>query len=196
MLLKNTAFILAFSLAALPSAGAQTVTGSMVGRVADASDAVIVGAKVLATEITRNVARETTTNDQGIYTIASLEPGVYRVEVEKEGFKKFINERVEVNINTTVRVDAAMQVGGVGGTAGAGTNATEHPSSLDRAIGDHQNSKTEPAARTGTRRSADQLSFQSRTGGKSRMPDIRLPICPNMQRIDLSSNFEPAETSR
>jgi hypothetical protein len=28
------------------------------------------------------------------------------------------------------------------------------------------------------------------------MPDIRLPICPDMQRIDLSSNFEPAETSR
>jgi hypothetical protein len=113
MLLKNTAFILPFPPAALPSAGARTVTGSLVGRVADASDAVIVGAKVPATEITRNVARGTIANDQDIYTIASLEPGVYRVEVEKEGFKKFVHERLEVNINPTVPVDAAMQVGGI-----------------------------------------------------------------------------------
>ena len=96
-----------------PVACAQTVTGALVGRVADASDSVITDARIVATEITRGVSRETKTNDQGTYTIASLEPGVYRVEIEREGFKKFVNGRVEVNINTTVRVDARMELGAV-----------------------------------------------------------------------------------
>src|SRR4029079_8812200 len=94
-------------------ADAQTVTGSLVGRVSDASDSVIVHARVVATEATRGRTRDTHTNDSGTYTIASMEPGVYRVEIEREGFKKFISDRVEVSINSTVRVDARMTLGAV-----------------------------------------------------------------------------------
>lgn len=129
--------LLMAALFSLPAA-AQTVTGSFVGRVADASDAVIVGAKVVATEITRNISRETTTNDQGIYSIPSVDPGIYRVEIAKEGFRKFVQERAEVNINTTVRVDATMQLGPVAETVEVVANPAAIQLVTDRGDLNHQ----------------------------------------------------------
>ena len=54
---------------------AQTVTASLVGHVADASGAAVAGVKIVATEATRNVSRDTVTNDAGNYTLNSVEPG-------------------------------------------------------------------------------------------------------------------------
>nr|MBA3766233.1 carboxypeptidase regulatory-like domain-containing protein [Acidobacteriota bacterium] len=95
------------------TAAAQTVTGSLVGNVTDPSGGAIPGAHVAATDIERGTKREAVTNEEGNYTISSMDPGSYRVEIELSGFKRFINERAEVRINSTVRVDAALEVGGV-----------------------------------------------------------------------------------
>ncbi|MDQ3756205.1 MAG: TonB-dependent receptor [Acidobacteriota bacterium] len=92
---------------------AQTVTGSLVGNVTDAGGNVIPGAQVVATDIERGTKREAVTNEEGNYTISSMEPGTYRVEVQQQGFKRSVNEGAEVRINTTVRVDAALEAGGV-----------------------------------------------------------------------------------
>lgn len=121
-----------------PAAHAQTVTGSLVGRVADASDAVIVDARVVATEIMRGVSRETKTNEQGVYNIPSIEPGVYRVEIERQGFKKFLADHVEVNINTTVRVDATMQLGAVAESVEVVASASAIQLVTDRGDVSHQ----------------------------------------------------------
>ena len=95
------------------SALGQTVTGSLVGHIEDATGAVVPGARVTITEVSRNTTREITTNDEGNYSIGSLEPGVYRVEVEQANFKKFVRENVEVAINTTIRVDTTLEAGAV-----------------------------------------------------------------------------------
>ena len=92
---------------------AQTVSGSLVGAVTDGTGAALPGASVVATDVERGTTREAATNGQGQYTISSVEPGVYRVAIELAGFGRFVRERVEVAINTTVRVDARMNVGGV-----------------------------------------------------------------------------------
>ncbi len=55
--------------------GPQTVTGSLVGHVENQSGAVIVGGHIIATDIERGTSRKTVTNDEGNYTISSLEPG-------------------------------------------------------------------------------------------------------------------------
>jgi outer membrane receptor protein involved in Fe transport len=104
------------TLAGLSSVTAQTVTGSLVGHVEDESGGAVAGARVVATEITRGTMRETTTNEEGNYTISSMDPGTYRVEVEQQSFKKFIRDKAEVTINTTVRVDARLEVGGLAET--------------------------------------------------------------------------------
>lgn len=92
---------------------AQTVTGSLVGNIVDANGNVIPGARVVATEINRNTIREAVTNEEGNFTISSMDPGSYRVEVERTNFKKFVRTPVEVAINTTVRVDAKLEAGEV-----------------------------------------------------------------------------------
>ncbi len=95
------------------SAVGQTVTGSLVGHVEDSAGAVVPGARVVVTEVSRGTTREITTNDEANYTIGSLDPGIYRVEIEQANFKKYIRENVEVAINTTVRVDTALEAGAI-----------------------------------------------------------------------------------
>ncbi len=103
-------------IAIVSSANAQTVTGSLVGHVEDASGAVIPGARVVITEINRGANREIVTNDEGNYSFGSLDPGIYRVEITQANFKKLVQENVEVAINTTVRVDGKLEAGGVSET--------------------------------------------------------------------------------
>ena len=95
------------------AAAAQTVTGSLVGHVEDVKGGVIPGARVLLTDVDRGTRREAVTNDEGNFSINSVDPGVYRVEIEQTNFKKSIRERVEVAINTTVRADVQLEPGGV-----------------------------------------------------------------------------------
>jgi len=98
------------------SANAQTVTGSLVGHIEDASGAVVPGARVVITEINRGATRELVTNDEGNYSFGSLDPGIYRVEITQANFKRIVQENVEVAINTTVRVDGKLEAGGVSET--------------------------------------------------------------------------------
>lgn len=109
--LSAGALLLVFASAV--AAAAQTVSGSLVGTVTDRSAAVLPGATVVITDAERGTTRESVTNAEGHYTISSLEPGTYQVAIEMPGFKKFLRDRVEVAINTTVRVDAKLDVGGV-----------------------------------------------------------------------------------
>lgn len=92
---------------------AQTVTGSLVGHVEDANGAAMPGARVFVTDVDRGTKREAVTNDEGNYSINSVDPGAYRVEIEQPNFKKFVRERVEVAINSTVRADAKLDAGGI-----------------------------------------------------------------------------------
>ena len=78
---------LAVLLATAGSAFAQgqgngTLTGTVVDNVG-----VVPGATVSATQVTTNVVRSTTSNDQGVFRIVSLQPGRYTVKVEMDGFK-------------------------------------------------------------------------------------------------------------
>src|SRR5689334_19888234 len=62
----------------------QAVTGSIVGNVTDASGASVAGAKVTITETDTGIARTATTNSEGGYVVTYLQPGRYKVEVEKQ----------------------------------------------------------------------------------------------------------------
>src|SRR5262249_53518436 len=53
----------------------------------------------------------TTTNDSGFYNFPNLKDGVYRVEAELQGFRKTVRDNIQVDVNTTVRVDLGLQPG-------------------------------------------------------------------------------------
>src|SRR5882757_8102307 len=65
---------------------AQTITGSVNGTVTDPTGAVVPNAKVTATNVDTNIETPTTTNSDGIYNIAFLQIGNYKLTVEVPGF--------------------------------------------------------------------------------------------------------------
>jgi len=80
---------LALYLLALGSlAPAQSIYGSISGKVLDPSGAVIPRAAVSVKNTETGLARQTETDDTGFYRVASLNVGPYTVEVAANGFEK------------------------------------------------------------------------------------------------------------
>ena len=92
-------------------AAAQVAVGTLLGNVSDESGAAIPGATITATEVRTNISRTAISNQAGSYTFNNTPPGIYKVEGELVGFKKFTRENVEVSVNTTIRVDIQLAVG-------------------------------------------------------------------------------------
>src|SRR3981081_290895 len=94
----------------------QAPTGQITGTVTDPSGAVITGALVTATNPATNVRRETIANDEGLFTIPALPPGVYNVQVEAKGFPKQVRENVELQVGQVAKIDFSLQMGNVAET--------------------------------------------------------------------------------
>src|SRR6266566_9495488 len=84
--------ILAFSilvtvicLAATRPANAQSLYGTIVGIVTDASGAVIPDAKVEATQTETNEKRTAATNESGVYILSTVPAGTYVMSISKSG---------------------------------------------------------------------------------------------------------------
>ena len=84
---RYTSFLLASLLTAFP-AMAQIGTSTMTGRVTDATGAVVPGATVTVVQPSTNFTFNTTTNEDGLYRVLSLNSGMYRVSVEASGFQE------------------------------------------------------------------------------------------------------------
>ncbi len=95
------------------NAGAQVRFGSVVGSVEDVSGATVSGATLKLTNLGTNETRTMQSSSAGTYSFPNLIAGMYRVEVETQGFKKFIQDNVEVQVDVATRVDAKLQVGNV-----------------------------------------------------------------------------------
>jgi hypothetical protein len=92
---------------------AQSTNASLAGRVTDPTRAVIAKAKIAAISADTNVRYETTSNTSGEYSLANLLPGPYRLEVEKDGFKKMTKPDVTLHVQDALAIDFEMAVGGI-----------------------------------------------------------------------------------
>ncbi|HWF90994.1 MAG TPA: TonB-dependent receptor [Terriglobales bacterium] len=99
--------ILTFSVSGLY---AQTF-GTVTGRVTDPSGAVVSSASLTLTDVETNTVRNGVATDSGDYTFPSVPPGHYRVKAEVQGFKTWISQPFEVQVQQSVRLDIALQVG-------------------------------------------------------------------------------------
>ena len=75
---------------------AQTVTSSLVGTVGDPTGKPVADAPVTLTNTATNVARTATTDKQGSYRFADLDPGTYSVTVRAPRFKAQIQAGIVV----------------------------------------------------------------------------------------------------
>src|SRR5258707_13089025 len=103
--------ILAASIGA-GSGFAQSTGGRIRGTVTDPSGGAVVGAKGELINEATNVSREAVTNSTGEYLFLEIPVGTYSVQIEQAGFKQFLHQGLELNVNDVLNVDAALQVGG------------------------------------------------------------------------------------
>src|SRR5271169_6633436 len=95
---------------------AQSTFGSISGSVTDASGSAVPDTQVTLTNV-GTVAKQTyTTGSDGLYQFVNLNPGEYRVDFEKAGFKHTKRDSVVVQVQQAVRIDATMEVGAVNQT--------------------------------------------------------------------------------
>jgi hypothetical protein len=67
--------------------------------------------KVLVTSNETGARAEATTNESGEYSLPFLAPGPYRLEVEAQGFKRYVQERIQIGTNMRVSQDVTLEVG-------------------------------------------------------------------------------------
>jgi hypothetical protein len=87
---------------------AQTNDGSLRGEVTDNQSATVADAKVTATNLASQVTYDTTTTSAGVYNFSNLPVGNYSIEVEKDGFQKYVRTSVQVFSNQVT--DAGIQL--------------------------------------------------------------------------------------
>jgi hypothetical protein len=85
-------------------------SGSITGRVTDASGAVITNATVTATDPQRGTRRSSSSDTTGRYEITGLPPTAYSVSVEHVGFQTTIEKNVVLNVGQTLALNFSLEV--------------------------------------------------------------------------------------
>ena len=91
----------------------QATGGTLVGTILDPSGGVIPGVIVSAAQASTTWTRTAATDDEGAYSLTQLDPGVYRVAFEIEGFKSVRHSEVLIRTNETTRLNLTMDVGSI-----------------------------------------------------------------------------------
>ena len=104
---------IALLLAFTSSSTAQEFRATVRGQVTDSSQAALPGATVtVRNQETGEVATATTNND-GSYTVPFLRPGLYSVTVELEGFQKFTQTDMRLQVSQVAEINPKLGVGGI-----------------------------------------------------------------------------------
>ena len=109
-MLKNITLVL-LGLLLVPVLSHGQGFGSLVGTVTDNSGSVIVSAKVTATQVGTNLARNVTTDSNGYYVIPTLRPAQYNLSVAAAGFHTFSQKDITLLADQTLSVNVEMKVG-------------------------------------------------------------------------------------
>jgi len=89
---------------------------AVTGLVTDPNGRSVPGVTVIITNLATNVASRTVTNDQGIYRVPSLQPGIYRMTLDKDGFKSIVKSGVELHVQDVASINFELQIGSVNET--------------------------------------------------------------------------------
>jgi hypothetical protein len=89
---------------------AQSNQGTITGTVADPAGAVVPAAQIEAKNAETNVVYRGGTSATGNYVLA-VPSGTYEISVNAAGFKKFVQQSVQVIVATDTRKDISLEVG-------------------------------------------------------------------------------------
>ena len=111
---RNLNFLVLFVLFLFAVSGtwAQNV-GSLQGTVVDPAGSTVAGVNVKLIDLVNNSERSLITDEGGAFGFVQLNPGNYRLEISKEGFRTHIEEHVSVLVATPTHVDIHLELGTV-----------------------------------------------------------------------------------
>jgi Carboxypeptidase regulatory-like domain len=89
---------------------AQSTSGMIAGRVTDASGAVLPGVTVTVINMRTSDTRPTVTNEQGLFRAPNLNPSRYEIHVELPGFRKIIQQNVELSVSETLNLTFKLEI--------------------------------------------------------------------------------------
>jgi hypothetical protein len=95
----------------MPRASHAQASAGITGTITDPSGAVVPNAKVTLKNEATSVAVNTTSSSAGTYAFRGLNPGKYTVTVEAQGFKKGIQQGVNVEVSSTPTIDVQLATG-------------------------------------------------------------------------------------
>ena len=90
---------------------AQEFRGTISGRVADPSGAVVPKAHVVVTDTATGASVNTFSNGEGYYTAPFLVPGPYKVTVDASGFKKFVHSGINLQTQAHIEENVTLELG-------------------------------------------------------------------------------------
>jgi hypothetical protein len=88
-------------------------TSQINGTVRDSSGLAVPEAEVKATQTATGLVRSATTGADGSFVLTDLPIGPYQLEVSKEGFSKFVQSGIVLQVGSNPNVDVALKVGSV-----------------------------------------------------------------------------------
>lgn len=91
---------------------AQTVSGVVTGRVTDPSDASVARATITLISEARAASRTGQSDETGVFTLNSVQPGIYTLTVEHPGFKQYRRTGIVLTANERLPVDPRLEIGG------------------------------------------------------------------------------------
>ncbi len=112
--MKHSSTILNSALLVLLGAAlaiAQNDRGSVTGTVKDPADASVPAAKLALRNTATGALMETQTTPTGNYTFASVPVGRYDLTVEADGFKRAVEQTLDVQIDQALRLDVHLVIG-------------------------------------------------------------------------------------
>ena len=100
--------------AAASLAWAQAISTSQInGTVQDGSGLAVPGAQIKATQTETGLVRNVMSGVDGSFILTSLPVGPYQLEVSKEGFSKYLQSGIILQVGSNPTIDVALKVGTV-----------------------------------------------------------------------------------
>jgi len=98
---------------AAPTALSQTESATVSGRVTDASGSVVPGTEVQLQSTERGTSQQALSNQAGIFSFPSVQPGQYHMTIRKTGFRQIEFVGLVVNVQDHIEKNFQLQVGSV-----------------------------------------------------------------------------------
>jgi len=114
--IQRMSFVVLLIFAAVTIAmGQSTVTGAVGGVVSNPNGEVVPNAAVTVRNSETNKEDNATTDDQGRFKVAGLQPGSYSLSINGQGFSVYTQDRVTVEIGRETTVNVALSIGPISG---------------------------------------------------------------------------------